>query len=123
MNKPQAHRLRVKPGGTLSISRHALIRYMERVQGFDFTNLRVDYMVENGLPSLNYGNDGPFVDWVAENLNLNEFYGWMKSEFHKAPEEQRMATVECPDYVVRVYSPNCTFVVHDGSVITTLVDE
>lgn len=58
----------------MKITAHALIRYMERVLNFDFTDLKVHFAVERGLNSCRFSSEQKdFVQWLDANVGLGEF--------------------------------------------------
>lgn len=47
---------------------------MERILEFDFSELKVHYAVEKGLPSNRFATENrDFITWVMENISLAEF--------------------------------------------------
>lgn len=65
----------------IAISRHALLRFIERFFDFDFTNLKLLYLEEKGALSINRIKDADFVDWIDETLDISEFYDKLQENF------------------------------------------
>lgn len=60
----------VKPVG---VTNHCVVRFLERVLGFDFTDLKLQYMLEKSIPSLRYIEDKDFIKWIDLHIDVQEF--------------------------------------------------
>ncbi len=104
------NRYRIEP------SKHAILRYMERILGFDFTELKVLYMVEMGYTSLSKVGDGPFFVWLKENVeeDIKEYQTQLTQIVNKS--------LNLP--VDGIYEfPHMKVVIEDNKVITVLEKE
>lgn len=67
----------------LNISLHSLYRYMERVMGFDFTEMKVEYSLHHNLPSINHVKDSLLIKWVIDRgMDFSDVSGVLKSRIH-----------------------------------------
>ena len=58
----------------MRVSMHATIRYIERVLGYDFTELKVEYSILHGLPSCRFSTEKPeFIRWINQRVFLQAF--------------------------------------------------
>lgn len=57
----------------LGVTSHAVVRYIERVLRHDLSELKLQYMLELGLPSLKYIKDNEFIRWVNSVIDVQPF--------------------------------------------------
>lgn len=106
------------------VSQHALYRYMMRVLNYDFTELRILYMLERGFPSLNHIRDGEFMAWCEDEINgMEEFRAKITEHVWNLMDEvQKRLAVHNKHYEGRVadLDNRITFVVRDDTIVTVL---
>jgi len=109
----------------LIASQHALYRYIERVLCFDFTELKINYMIEKGLPSLNYIKDAHFLRWCEDTIGgFGEFRQKMVMHvWNLLSDKQKNIVKNNKNFEserVKDVKNGITFIVSDNTIVTVL---
>jgi len=104
----------------LVVTNHCIVRYLERIDGFDFTELHLEYMMDQGLPSIRHIVDGEFIWWLSRKISLDYFRDAIrKIILENLNEEQRKIAINQPKKTVYVRGPkNSRFVVTNRHALT-----
>lgn len=81
------------------LTAHALCRFIERKFQFDWTELKLNYMIEMGLPSIKYIEESSFLTWVEKTTSLSSFRVELFRELETNPER----FVQASDGVIITY--------------------
>jgi len=107
----------------ISVVNHCVARYIERVKGFDFTELKFKFMLEHGLPSINHVNDLKFIAWVNNHIGLEPFRNEIRERiWDSINEDQRKTIINFPKKEVWVKSDNFKYLLKGKTVITVVND-
>jgi hypothetical protein len=97
---------------------------MERVLKFDFSELRLLFMIERGLPSLNHIIDSDFISWCEHEIEgLGIFRDKLSKRVWKCMSAQQKNMAKNNGHVEeRVPDPEnkVGYVVKDNTIITVL---
>lgn len=103
----------------MNVSGHALYRYMERVLKVDMESLKVQYMVDMGLPSLSYLRDAEFIGELRRRVDLRPFESRLVGSVIKTltPEDRRRADTK----IIRKNCGNFVAVLEGNNVVTVML--
>lgn len=64
-----------------------------------WSELEIQFMIEKGLPSINYVTDGQLLSWVENYLSLTTFRKEFVVEYYKHPERFVMVDEKIVTYL------------------------
>jgi len=102
------------------VTNHCIVRYLERIDGFDFTELHLEYIMDQGLPSVRHIVDGEFIRWLSRKISLEPFRDTIRTIIlENLNEEQRKVVINQPKNTVYVTTPSGSkFVVTNRHALT-----
>jgi len=104
----------------IAVTNHCIVRYLERIDGFDFTELHLEYIMDQGLPSIRHIVDGEFIRWLSRKISLEHFRDEIKEIILANIDENQMkVVVNQPKNTVYVAGPKSSrFVVTNRHALT-----
>lgn len=105
----------------ISVTNHCIVRFLERVDGYDFTDLKLEYMLEKSIPSMRYIKDGEFVRWISARLDVTPFRERILSFIEPFMTEGIWNNIkQSPRREQVVFADRFKFIICDRKVITVL---
>lgn len=108
----------------LFLNNHAVVRFVERAMGFDFTGLKLKYAMESNFPSLAYVKDKDFVRWICQRIDMTPVRQHMEMLIEEGLDSKTLNLI----YINKHYSGShkingLTVVFRDNRVVTVWADE
>lgn len=109
----------------INISLHALYRYMERVVGFDFTEMKLDYAMAHGLPSVRHVDDAKVIKWSIDNgVDFADIQGTLKGRIHNlmTAAQKKIFLNNNNKFYEKIVDPEnkITYVMRENTLVTIL---
>lgn len=103
----------------LGVTNHCIVRFLERVDGYDFSSLKLEYMLENSIPSIRYINDKEFVKWIDLRLDVQPFRDKILAFVKPFITEGNQINIDrSPRQDVHVFTDNHVFVIKNRNILT-----
>lgn len=103
----------------LGVTNHCIVRFLERIDGYDFTELKLEYMLENSILSMRHINDREFVHWIDLKLDVQPFRDRILNFINPfITASQRKDIENKPKKKVHVYSDDYVFIIAERNIIT-----
>lgn len=105
----------------LVVTNHSVMRFIERMKQHDLSSLKLEYMLEMKLPSMNHIKDTDFMRWISSRLDLTPFREEIADLVSKSiTQTQRDIFYKKPDTELWVVFENFRFIIRNQRVVTVV---